>query len=140
MTHISQIVEIKARGNFHTMGRVYTSVFPQTVDMDERKNGGPNYLEAWRKRRKMTLEQLAGEIGTSPSVIGYLESGERGLSAKWLRKLAPALGITPGLLLDHHPDAISDDMIDMWIRASNAQKQQLVDMAKVILQRTGTEG
>src|SRR5690606_15943210 len=112
----------------------------QTVDMDERKNGGPNYLEAWRKRRKMTLEQLAGEIGTSPSVIGYLESGERGLSAKWLRKLAPALGITPGLLLDHHPDNISDDMIEMWVHANAAQKKQLVDMAKVILDRTGTNG
>lgn len=140
MTTISQIVEIKASGKFHRVGRVNFVTFPQTVDMDERKNGGPNYLEAWRKRRKMTLEQLAGEIGTSPSVIGYLESGERGLSAKWLRKLAPALGITPGLLLDHHPDNISDDMIEMWVHANAAQKKQLVDMAKVILDRTGTNG
>lgn len=108
--------------------------------MDDRKNGGPNFLEAWRKRRQMTLEQLAGEIGTSASVIGYLESGERGLSAKWLRKLAPALGITPGLLLDHHPSNITDDMIEMWVGANSDEKRQIVDMAKIILKRDGTRG
>lgn len=84
----SQIVELNASENFHSMGRVRIIAMPQNVEMDNRKNGGPNFLEAWRKRRKMTLEELATQIGTSPSVIGYLESGERGLSAKWLRRLA----------------------------------------------------
>jgi transcriptional regulator with XRE-family HTH domain len=140
MPPISQIVEISASGKFRNLGSALIVPIHQIVDMDERKNGGPNYLEAWRKRQKLTLEALSEQVGTSASVIGYLESGERGLSAKWLRRLAPALGITPGLLLDHHPDAISDDMIEMWKSADEAQKRQLVDMAKVILNRTGTEG
>lgn len=139
MPAISQIVEFDASGNFHNLDRARISAIPQNVKMETRKNGGPNYLKAWRERRRMTLEELAGAIGTSASVIGYLESGERGLSAKWLRKLAPALKITPGLLLDHHPEKLSDDMIEMWTHASESQKQQITDMAKIIL-KDGTNG
>ena len=105
--------------------------------MDQRKNGGPNHLEAWRKRRKMSQQQLADAIKTTTSVISYLEQGERGLSAKWLRRLAPPLGITPGLLLDHDPEQVSDDMIEIWAAASERQKRQIVDIAKTIV-GTGT--
>lgn len=51
----------------------------------------------------MTQEQLAERVGTAGNVIGLIESGQRGLSDKWLRKLAPELGTTPGFLLDHSP-------------------------------------
>lgn len=139
MPLISQIVELKASPIFHNLGSARIGAFPQNVKMETRKNGGPNYLKAWRDRRRMTLEELAEAIGTSASVIGYLESGERGLSAKWLRRLAPALKITPGLLLDHHPDKLSDDMIKMWTNATEEKKQQITDMAKIIL-KDGTNG
>lgn len=108
--------------------------------METRKNGGPNYLKAWRDRRRMTLEELAEAIGTSASVIGYLESGERGLSAKWLRRLAPALKTTPGHLLDHDPSALPTDIVEIWLDASPEQRTQLVKMAKVIVNKDGTNG
>lgn len=73
--------------------------------MADDKNGGPNYLRQWREYRRMTQEQLAGacEPPTTGSVISLLEEGERGLSLKWLRRLAPALNTRPGWLADVNP-------------------------------------
>lgn len=69
-------------------------------------DGPDNHLRAWREFRRLTQEQLAEKIGTTGAVISLLESGDRGLSHKWLLRLAPALGTTPGFLLDHDPNSI----------------------------------
>jgi DNA-binding XRE family transcriptional regulator len=61
--------------------------------MDQAKNGGPNHLKAWRLFRKLTQEQLAGAVGTTQHQIAFLENGDRALSAKWLRRLAPAVSL-----------------------------------------------
>jgi transcriptional regulator with XRE-family HTH domain len=106
------------------------------ADID--KNGGPNYLKAWRLFRGLTQEQLAALVDTNANMIGYLESGERGLSAKWLRRLAPALDTTPGMLLDHDPRALDADIIDIWAHAGAREKRQISDIAKTIV-RTGTD-
>jgi len=108
--------------------------------MSDLKNEGPNFLKAWRKHHRMTLEQVADQIGTTASVVTYLESGQRVLSAKWLRRIAPVFGITPGILLDHHPDDVSADMIEIWTSATTGQKQQITDMARILLNRNGTDG
>ena len=102
------------------------------------KNGGPNNLKAWREYREMTQEDLAGAVGTTQHQIAYLESGERGLSAKWLRRLAPALDTTPGILLDHDPNDLDSDMVEIWATASNRQKKQFAEIARAIL-KTGTD-
>ena len=101
-------------------------------------NGGPNYLRAWREYRGLSQPELAELIGTSHQVIGYLERGRTQLSAKWLRRLAPALSTTPGMLLDHDPHELTGDVIDMWRHASLRERQQLTDIAKTIT-RTGTD-
>jgi len=102
------------------------------------KNAGPNYLKAWREFRGLTQAELAEKVGTNQNMIGYLESGERGLSAKWLRKLAPALKTEPGHLLDHDPESVSADIFDIWMHADTRQRRQIADIAKTIV-RTGTE-
>lgn len=107
--------------------------------MDKDKNGGPNYLRAWREFRRLTQQQLAEKVDTNANMIGYLESGERGLSAKWLRKLAPALDTTPGMLLDHDPTQLDSDVIDIWAHATERERRQIGDIAKTIT-RTGTGG
>lgn len=106
---------------------------------DDAKNGGPNYLQAWREFRGLTQEKLADLAGTTGSVISMLEAGERGLSAKWLRKLAPLLDTTPGHLLDLDPRELDNDVIDIWATASNRQRRQIMQIAKTIVY-TGTEG
>lgn len=106
--------------------------------MDTEKNAGPNYLQAWRKFRRMTQDELAERVNTTKAVISLLESGQRPLSAKWLRKLAPVLKTTPGHLLDHDPEDISADIFDIWMHADSRQKRQIADIAKTIV-RTGTD-
>ena len=106
--------------------------------MDSDKNAGPNHLQAWRLFRKMTQAELAEKVGTNQNMIGYLENGERGLSAKWLRRLAPALKTTPGMLLDHDPSELSADILDIWGSADVRQRRQIADIAKTIV-RTGTD-
>lgn len=102
------------------------------------KNGGPNYLREWRKFRGMTQQELAAAVETNANMIQYLESGERGLSAKWLRRLAPVLDTTSGMILDHNPYDLDSDIIEIWATASNREKRQIADVAKAIM-RTGTD-
>lgn len=84
----------------------------KTPDEADREAG--NNLRAWRTYRKMTQAQLADAIGTSASVITMLEGGNRQLSPKWLRRLAPALGTTPGRLLELDPDDLPTDILRDW--------------------------
>lgn len=102
------------------------------------KNGGPNYLRQWREHRKMTQAELAEAVDTSANMIQYLEKGERGLSAKWLRRLADALDTTPGHLLDHDPTELDADILDIWSHIGKRDREQ----AKRVLSsftKTGTD-
>lgn len=100
------------------------------------KNGGPNHLRAWREHRKLSQGELADLVGTTQSQVAHLESGERALSAKWLRKLADALRTTPGHLLDLNPETLPTDIVEIWLDASVTERQQLLDMARVIVRKT----
>lgn len=91
----------------------------------------PNHLRAWRKLRGLTQEQLAEAVGTTKAVIGNLENGERGLSSKWLKLLAPALGTRPGFLLDYAPSELPTDILDLWARVPMEQRQ----LAREVLER-----
>ena len=105
----------------------------ETSSMIETKNGGPNYLRDWRDYRKLTQDDLAAAVGTTNSVISMLESGDRQLSAKWLRKLAPALGTTPGFLLDHNPYDLPNDILDIWNRAAPEEQKQIRALAETVI-------
>lgn len=124
---------------YHNLGGDRLLTVCDTVGMVESdKNGGPNYLRAWREFRGLTQQQLADLVDTNANMIGYLESGERGLSAKWLRRLAPALETTPGMLLDHDPSQLDSDIIDIWAHIGNRERRQITEIAKTIV-RTGTD-
>lgn len=83
-----------------------------------------NHLQAWREHNRLTQQQLADKVGTTAGVISLLEAGERGLSAKWLRRLAPHLNTTPGYLLDHHPDDIPSEMLRVFSDIDPDQREQ----------------
>ena len=100
------------------------------------KNAGPNFLRAWREFRQMSQEELAAKVDTTASVISMLELGERGLSAKWLRRLAPALNTTPGYLLDHNPNELPTDIIDIWSRMAEPDRNTARRMLEAL--KTGT--
>lgn len=102
----------------------------------QENNGGENHLKAWREYRGLSQPELAEKAGTSHQVIGYLERGRTQLSAKWLRKLAPILDTTPGMLLDHDPHSLDNDIIDIWTVMTERQKKQTVEIARTL---TGTD-
>lgn len=137
---LSQIVTLNASPNIHNLCVVDLADLAQSVIMESQdKNGGPNHLKAWREYRGLTQAQLAERVGTNSNMIGYLEVGERGLNAKWLRKLADALDTTPGMILDHDPHNLDSDILEIWATASNRVKRQISEIAKTLL-RDGTNG
>lgn len=133
MPAISQTAKVKSSVSFRSLPGAGSTPRLHTANMETEKNGGPNFLRAWRLHRGMTLEDLAAKVGTTAGVISLLETGERGLSAKWLRRLAPVFETTPGHLLDHDPTQVSADVVNIWTHASFRQKQQIVDIAKTIV-------
>lgn len=98
----------------------------------------PNHLKAWRKFRLMTQQQLADAIEptTTKQVIQAIESGTRGLSDKWLRRLAPALGTTPGFLLDYAPDELPNEFLDVVREIPSESRSQALTVLKTF-RRTG---
>ena len=59
-----------------------------------------NNLKRFRLAAGMTQEELAEEVGTSSQEISRLERGDRKLTAEWLTRLGPPLGIAGSELLD----------------------------------------
>lgn len=108
------------------------------ASMRQDKNAGPNYLRVWREKERITQEELAARLDppTTGAVISLLEEGERGLSAKWLRRLAPALKTTPGHLLEYHPSEV-EDVVEIWTHIPDRDKPT----ARRVLEsfRTGTD-
>lgn len=97
------------------------------VRMDGRPVSSPheaNFIKPWRELRGFTQEQLAERIGTTGAVVSLLENGRRSLSTKWLRLIASALETSPGFLLDHHPDDIPADVMEIWSQIPEGNREQ----------------
>lgn len=101
-----------------------------------------NNLRAWREFRRMTQEELAAamEPPTTGAVVSLLENGDRRLAPKWLRRIAPALGTTPGFLLDHRPEDLPRDMMEVLNRIPLDRRKQAIAILETFTERTGTEG
>jgi transcriptional regulator with XRE-family HTH domain len=94
------------------------------------KNPEPNHLKAWREHRHMTQAKLAEAIGTTGAVISLLESGERRLSDKWLRKIAPVLNTRPGHLLEFDPSDAASDILEIWSAIPDESRDQAREVLK----------
>jgi transcriptional regulator with XRE-family HTH domain len=129
-------VTADAIADFHSSAKALVAGLLHIVEVD--KNAGPNHLKAWREFREMSQEELAEKVGTTASQISMLETGDRGLSAKWLRKLAPILKTTPGHLLDHDPATIDNDVFDIWVSIGERDREQALRVLKTF--KTGTKG
>lgn len=144
MNHHSQIATIFASPEYRKTGdepKMAQSYIAIMDDHDE-KNGGPNHLRAWMRYRGMTGAQLAAALdgNVTPGMVSDLANSKRQLSAKWLRRLAPILGTTPGHLLDHDPGDLPSSIAEIWLNATAEERRQLLALAKVVTQRDGTNG
>lgn len=135
----SHTARLEASGyprNYVRDGKIARS---QTARMGKRAaKESTNHLRAWREFRRMTQEELAAKVGTAGNVIGLLESGERGLSHKWLLKLAPALHTSPGHLLDYDPNDIDRMFIEAALEVPREKRDQAFEILKTF--KTGTNG
>jgi transcriptional regulator with XRE-family HTH domain len=103
--------------------------------MDEKV---PHYLKEWRKFRGMTQQDLADRLETSKSVISDMERGELQLSPKWLRRIAPILETQPGHILDHDPNELDSDIIDIWAHIDLDKRETAINVLKQFVTKTGT--
>lgn len=145
MAAMSQTVINSSSLQFHNLCVEPSLEISHNVNMTEDdKNGGPNFLKVWREFRRMTQAELAEKVGTNANMIGYLETGERGLSLKWLRRLAPALDTNVGMLAQFDPNDLDNDLIEIWATASNRDKRKIVEVSKLVIssdgQKDGTRG
>lgn len=140
----SQTANVFASPEFRNTGNYPRRALPQNADMADstEKNGGPNHLRAWMKFRGVKGSDLAERLGgnVTPGMVSDLVNSNRALNAKWLRRIAPHLRTTPGMLLDHDPFTLPRSIIEKWVDANDEQKRQLVDLATVVVpDKTGTE-
>lgn len=59
----------------------------------------PNRIRIWRKRRRKSLQAVADDIGTTRATVMRLETGDRGVTLDWLRRLARSLDVAVSDLL-----------------------------------------
>lgn len=96
------------------------------------------FLKEWRKYRGLTQEQLAEAAGMVVSNVAQLEQGRQGYSDKGLEALADALKCTPGQILMVDPS--KDDAIwSIWENANQGDRQKIVEIARTITGKTGTD-
>ncbi|MBV9994513.1 MAG: helix-turn-helix transcriptional regulator [Caulobacteraceae bacterium] len=95
-----------------------------------------NHLRAWREEFGLKQTELAQRMGVHSSVVSELESGRKQLSDKWLRRIAPALGIQPGFLLFDPQDA-NMEIVRAAMDVDPAQRQHAVEILKTFRRRGG---
>lgn len=102
------------------------------------KTESVNHLRAWRQHKRLTQTTLANLANTKASVISELESGQMQLSDKWLRRLAPHLGTTPGFLLDHDPNDMDSAFLEAAMAVPRERREQVLEILRTF--KTGTTG
>lgn len=85
----------------------------------------------------MTQQELADAVDTSKTVISDIERGRLQLSPKWARKLAPVLKTQPGYLLDHDPNELDNDIIELWSHIADKDREQAARVLRSFV-KTGT--
>jgi transcriptional regulator with XRE-family HTH domain len=84
-----------------------------------------------RKKKGLTLEELANAIGSGKSYIWELENkGVKRPSAEKLNKIAKILGITPEYLTNNSAEIVEDDAVDQaffrkYQKMSTATKEKI---------------
>lgn len=91
-----------------------------------------HYLREWRVFRQMTLEALGEAVGTTKGVISELELSKKGLSHKWLARLAPALKTRPGWLLEYDPETLDHEAMEAFMRLTPEARAQAIRIIEVM--------
>jgi transcriptional regulator with XRE-family HTH domain len=127
MDQASHNAKLPQPGRLHALAKdVCTPALQNAWVVNDLSDERRNYLKAWREFRGLTQEQLAEKIDTTGGVVSMLESGDRKLSPKWLRRLAPALNTSAGFILDHDPHELPTDVLEIWADIPEESRTQAI--------------
>lgn len=97
------------------------------------------FLKSWRKHRGLTQDKLAQRSGLSKPFISQLETGKRQYSQDVLELLAQTLRCSPPDLLMRDPTD-PEGIWTVWESAQPGERVQIVEVAKALTKRTGSNG
>lgn len=97
------------------------------------------FFRAWRKFRGLTLEQAGERAVMTAGNISAMERGAQGFTQAGLEALAFAYNCEPAHLLMVDPTK-DNAMWSLWERAEQGQRDLIVNLARQVVGRTGTEG
>lgn len=98
----------------------------------------PNRIRELRIARDWSQDQLAAACGCSKAQISDLERGNRGLDIDWMRRIARALGITPGELLSLEdnpllPVGAEREIVERYRHATAEQRSNLARVTEALV-------
>lgn len=89
-----------------------------------------NRIRSLREAQGLSLESLAGRIGTTNQQVSLLESGQRRLTVEWLVRLAEGLNCHPWELVGEHlpaeMSALDVRLLAHFRRLAEPQKHALL--------------
>lgn len=97
------------------------------------------FFREWRKYRGMTLEQAAEMAGMTPGNLSAMERSTQGFTQDGLEALAEVYRANPGWLLDIDPKR-QEDIFSVWEAAKPGDRQKIIDISKMLIGKTGTDG
>lgn len=96
------------------------------------RKAAKSYLKAWRLFRDLTVEELAEAADMSAANVSAIENQRQGYSPESLEKLAHALKIDTGTLLNVDPNS-AGSIWPLWAGATAREREQLTIIAKTII-------
>lgn len=96
------------------------------------RKAAKSYLKAWRLFRDLTVEELAEKAEMSGANVSAMENQKQGYSPESLEKLAHALKIDTGTLLNVDPNG-AGSIWPLWAAATAREREQLTIIAKTII-------
>ncbi|WP_288990856.1 helix-turn-helix transcriptional regulator [uncultured Sphingopyxis sp.] len=98
----------------------------------------PNRIRELRKLAGLSQQAVADAICVSKVTVSQLELGKMQLTHEYMRRIAPALGVTPADLLPRsdNPDGLTAEERDLIARlreADDTQRTQLRQLVDVVI-------
>lgn len=98
----------------------------------------PNQIRALREARGWSQDDLARKVRCSKNQISDLERGNRGLTLTWMQRVATALQVTPGALLNRadNPLSLSIDeqrLIALYRQAGEIEREAFQRVSEAML-------
>lgn len=118
----------------------------------------PTFIKQWREYRDMSQTVLADKVGAylelkgirekgyTHATIGRIENGKMPYKQPIMEGIADVLGVSVDTLIARPPPTEpgkSDPIYEfrgLWDKAAPDQRTMLIDIAKTIVGKTGTEG